>query len=51
MEYHLADYVIFATGRRPELSFTDPFIHKHLDDLQQEGKLLLIGDVKNELYR
>lgn len=51
MEYHLADYVIFATGRRPELSFANPFIHKHLDDLQQEGKLLLIGDVKNDLYR
>ena len=51
IESRLADYVIFATGRRPELSFTDPFIHKHLDELQQEGKLHLIGDVKNDLYR
>jgi thioredoxin reductase (NADPH) len=51
MESRLADYVIFATGRRPELSFTDPFIHKHLDDIQLEGKLHLIGDVKNDLYR
>ncbi len=47
----LADYIIFATGRRPELSFTDPFIHKHLDELQQDGKLHLIGDVKNDLFR
>ena len=51
MESRLADYVIFATGRRPELSFADPFIHKHLDELQEDGKLFLIGDVKNDLYR
>jgi thioredoxin reductase (NADPH) len=51
MESLLADYVIFATGRRPELSFADPFIHKHLDELKQEGKLFLIGDVKNDLCR
>lgn len=51
MESRLADYVIFATGRRPELSFADPFIHKHLDELQEDGKLHLIGDVKNDLYR
>jgi thioredoxin reductase (NADPH) len=51
MESLLADYIIFAIGRRPELSFADPFIHKHLDELQQDGKLYLIGDVKNDLFR
>jgi thioredoxin reductase (NADPH) len=51
MESLLADYIIFATGRRPELSFTDPFIHQHFDELQQDGKLYLIGDVKNGLFR
>ena len=51
MESLLADYIIFATGRRPELSFADPFIHKHLDELQQDGKLYFAGDVKNDLFR
>jgi thioredoxin reductase (NADPH) len=51
MESRLADYVIFAIGRRPELSFANLFIHKHLDELQKDGKLHLIGDVKNDLYR
>lgn len=46
-----ADYIIFATGRRPELSFFDPNLLKHLDEFQQEGKLYLIGDLKNDLFR
>ena len=46
-----ADYVIFATGRRPELSFTDPGLLTHFDEFQQDGKLYLIGDVKNDLLR
>jgi thioredoxin reductase len=51
MESLLSDYVIFATGRRPELSFANPLILNRLDELQQEGKLFLAGDVKNDLYR
>jgi thioredoxin reductase (NADPH) len=46
-----ADYIIFAIGRRPELSFTDPDLLNQFEELQQEGKLYLIGDVKNELMR
>lgn len=46
-----ADYIIFATGRRPELSFTDPDLLNQLDVLQQQGKLYLVGDVKNDLMR
>jgi thioredoxin reductase (NADPH) len=51
MESLLSDYIIFATGRRPELSFTDPDLLIHLDELQQQGKLYLAGDVKNDLFR
>jgi thioredoxin reductase (NADPH) len=51
MESRLVDYIIFATGRQPELSFANPFILKHLDELQQDGKLYLVGDVKNDLFR
>ncbi|MCK9400049.1 MAG: NAD(P)/FAD-dependent oxidoreductase [Bacteroidales bacterium] len=51
MASFLADYVIFATGRRPELSFCDPELLNHLDELQQDGKLYLAGDVKNDLFR
>jgi len=51
MESLLADYIIFATGRRPELSFADPSLLNHLDEFQQDGKLYLTGDVKNDLLR
>jgi thioredoxin reductase len=51
MESLLADYIIFATGRRPELSYANPFILNNLDELKQEGKLYLVGDVKNDLFR
>lgn len=51
MESLLADYIIFAIGRRPEISFTDPDLLNHLDELQKLGKLFLIGDVKNDLMR
>jgi thioredoxin reductase (NADPH) len=46
-----ADYIIFAIGRRPELSFTDPDLLNQFEELQQQGMLYLIGDVKNELMR
>ncbi|MFA4862805.1 MAG: hypothetical protein WC605_03420, partial [Bacteroidales bacterium] len=36
---------------RPELSFCDPELLNHLDELQQDGKLYLAGDVKNDLFR
>jgi thioredoxin reductase len=51
MKNYLADYLIFAVGRRPELSFADPSLKSKFDELQQEGKLYLAGDVKNELLR
>jgi thioredoxin reductase len=51
MESRLSDYIIFATGRRPELSFTGQSILNHMEELLQQGKLHLAGDVKNDLYR
>jgi thioredoxin reductase len=48
---HLADYIIFALGRRPELGFADPGLISLFEQLQQEKKLYLVGDVKNDLLR
>lgn len=46
-----ADYVIFATGREPELGFVSDKLQKQLPGLLGSGKLYLIGDVKNGIYR
>jgi thioredoxin reductase len=51
MKSYLADYIIFAIGRRPELRFADPGLFSLFEQLQQEKKLYLAGDVKNELLR
>jgi thioredoxin reductase len=51
MESHLADYIIFAIGRKPELSFVDPGFINLFEKLQQERKLYFAGDVRNELFR
>ena len=51
MESHLADYIIFAIGRRPELSYADPGLISLFEQLQLEKKLYLVGDVKNDLLR
>jgi thioredoxin reductase len=51
IESHLADYIIFAIGRRPGLSYADPGLISLFEQLQQQGKLFLIGDVKNDLFR
>jgi thioredoxin reductase (NADPH) len=46
-----ADYLITAIGRKPEYSFADGSIIERLDQLEQEQKLFLIGDLKNGLFR
>ncbi len=46
-----ADYVIFATGREPELGFVSEKLEKQIPDLIDSGKLYLIGDVVNGFYR
>jgi len=47
----LADYVVIAAGREPCLDFLGAKLKGSLADLRERGKLYLIGDVKNELYR
>jgi thioredoxin reductase len=51
MKPYLADYIIFAIGRRPELSFADAGLFSLFEQLQQEKKLYFAGDVKNDLLR
>jgi len=45
------DYLIAAIGRQPTLDFLDAQALEQTDHLQQQGRLYLIGDVKNEIYR
>ena len=45
------DYLIAAIGREPELSFAAPSIINEIENLRQEHRLYLIGDLKNGLYR
>ncbi|MEA3477482.1 MAG: hypothetical protein U9R60_04830, partial [Bacteroidota bacterium] len=48
---YLLDYIIFATGRDPELGFLDGSLQKHFEKLKEERRLYLVGDVKNKLNR
>jgi thioredoxin reductase len=47
----LADYVVIAAGREPCLDFLGAKLKRSLADLRERGKLYLVGDVKNEMYR
>jgi thioredoxin reductase len=47
----LADYVVIAAGREPCLDFLGAELKRSLKDLTRGGKLYLVGDVKNEMYR
>ena len=40
-----ADYLLFATGRKPELSFLAPRVRNQLPRLKADGLLHLVGDV------
>ena len=48
---YIADYLIFATGRRPALDFISDELKPLLDTLVSRHRLYLIGDVKNGQYR
>jgi len=41
------DYTIFATGREAELGFLSPELEENRQQLEQQGLLYVIGDVKN----
>jgi thioredoxin reductase len=46
-----ADYLIGAIGRKPQLEFLSSQVQHHQTELQSQGLLYFIGDVKNEIYR
>ena len=46
-----ADYVLIAVGRSPCLELIDDSIRRNLDHWTAEGRLYLIGDVRNGQYR
>lgn len=45
------DYLLFAIGREPNLSCIGKPLQTKLSRLEKAGRLYLIGDVKNGLYR
>ena len=46
-----AGHVVAAIGRKTNIGFLDEDLRQNMDRLQKEGLLLLIGDVKNDIYR
>jgi thioredoxin reductase len=46
-----ADYLIGALGREPCLDFLTSELEKQADELQKQGVLYFVGDVKNQHYR
>jgi thioredoxin reductase len=47
----IGDYLIAAIGREPDTGFVSPSIIGEMDRLQKEGRLHLIGDLKNGSFR
>jgi len=45
------DFIIAAIGREPEMGFLGAEIFGALEELRREGRIHLIGDVKNGIYR
>ncbi|HOQ39249.1 MAG TPA: NAD(P)/FAD-dependent oxidoreductase [Fervidobacterium sp.] len=45
------DYVVFAIGREPQLSFLSSEMKPHISELELDGNLYFIGDVKNSIFR
>lgn len=45
------DYIIFATGRNPALGMLGEKVKQNLGKLQEEHRLYLAGDVKNDIFR
>jgi thioredoxin reductase len=46
-----ADYLIGAIGRDPQLDFLSEQVIELAPELEDQGLLYFIGDVKNGLYR
>jgi thioredoxin reductase len=45
------DYLVYAIGRQPNANYLSPHIVQIADELEQQGVLYRIGDVKNGVYR
>ncbi len=51
-EYKLyVHYLLFAIGRKPNLDFLSDNVKNKFEELQEMGKLYMIGDIKNGYYR
>jgi thioredoxin reductase len=46
-----AHYLIFATGRDPQLDFLSRNLREHAGELEDRGLLYFAGDVKNGIFR
>lgn len=46
-----ADYLVYAIGRVPRFDFLSENLLEGQKELMERGRLYLIGDVKNEIYR
>lgn len=45
------DYLVYAIGRRPNTAFLSGQVQQKVSELEQNGLLYTIGDVKNGIYR
>ena len=48
---HISDYIIFATGRKPELNFLSEIDENKIENLVNNKALFFVGDVKNGITR
>jgi thioredoxin reductase (NADPH) len=46
-----ADYLLYATGREPQLNFLSLLEQIEIERLEKIGRLYFVGDVKNGIYR
>ncbi len=51
IEYFTCDYLLFAIGREQNFEFISPALKNQLESLAASRQVLLIGDVKNGLFR
>ncbi|MCK4338246.1 MAG: NAD(P)/FAD-dependent oxidoreductase [Candidatus Aminicenantes bacterium] len=51
IEYFFCDYLLFAIGREPNFEFISPALKNQLESLAASRQVLLIGDVKNGMFR
>ncbi len=45
------DYLLIAIGRRPNLDFASSTLMDQMEQLEEQGRIIKVGDVKNGLYR